>query len=81
MLPYTLNFFVELNVPIPEFEAGVNPVCFHNILFPALIVGVDVPAVNVCHVTPSSKLYCKLFFVNENVPRCHFSSFAFIKYL
>ena len=68
MLPYTLNLCVELNVPIPLFETGVKPVCFHNILFPALIVGVDVPAVNVCHVTPSSKLYCKSFSVNVNVP-------------
>ena len=74
MLPYTLNLFVELNVPIPCQSTSVKPVCFHNILFPTLIVGVDVPAVNVCHVTPSSKLYCKSFVVNENVPSSNASN-------
>ena len=74
MLPYTLNCPVELNLPIPLFETGVKPVCFHSILFPALIVGVDVPTVNVCHVTPLSKLYCKSFCVNENVPSSNASN-------
>ena len=74
MLPYTLNFPVELNVPIPWKSCGIIPVCFHKILFPALIVGVDVPFVNVCHVDPSSKLYCKSFFVNENVPSSNASN-------
>ena len=68
MLPYTLNCPVDLNVPIPFNSTGVKPVCFHNILFPALILDVDDPAVNVCHVTPSSMLYCKSFSENVNVP-------------
>ena len=74
MLPYTLNFFVELNVPIPFNSTGVKPSCFHKILFPALIVGVDDPAVNVSHVFPPSRLYCKSFSENVNDPSSNASN-------
>ena len=66
MLPCTLKLPVALNVPMPELELGVKPVCFHIILFPAITLGDAVLAANVVQVVPLSKLYCKAFCVNVN---------------
>ena len=52
ILPSTLNLPVELNVPMPIDDVGVNPVAFQRILLPADTVGELVLLASVVHVPP-----------------------------
>ena len=60
MLPYTLNFFDTLNLPIPFDESGVKPVCLNLILNPVFWKLRFKSCVNAFQL-PSLILYCISF--------------------